>query len=245
MKLDIKKVLLLLVLIHLAAFALTACGKKDKNTNTTVACPAGVPTDVYGSCLYPGGSGVSGSATIAFYQNARIENGQRSNFRRMISNSMGGYGISCSDWGNSDCDALQIIIERNSDRIFTVYFKGLATNRQPYPVWTVYGGNNGSNRFQQTASQVGLFTAVAQTRQENGKTVVRFNRNEVNAYNPWGQAPYELSQNYLYLETDGLLSQDSINVSLYYVLNPSRRNPHAVTKVKLASGTLLKGRDYN
>ncbi len=236
-RLNATKILIAIFLIHIFAFILTACGSGSNNAIQN-AC---ISYDGAGHCVT--GNNLVG-ANVNFQDYPYIQNGRITNtglFRTMMYTDFPRYtGFQwlkdyCVSLGGADCHGLQIMISAISGMNYNIALRGLAVNQGI----DFYAGDN--NYLQNTMAQTVTFYSVAQPHQVNGTTTVRFQQQTMNNNNPYQSAYYERSMNHLYLETDGPLSNTSVNVTLYYN-GGGGGSFGAATPV--ATATLVKGRDY-
>ncbi len=228
---NIKRVLITLLLIHILALILTACGgKKDRGANN--GCPVNYVRDQFGTCV-PGGPMFGNAMSFPFYANASITD--KKQFKKLMMSEFNTYS-KCSDAGSAECRSLQVLVQKAGDRSYNVVLRGLAVA----PGWNWYWSNSYfNNNLQESASSTQTFHTIAQAYSSNGKQIVRFQKSSFNAYNPFNHYDLEYTQNHLYLETDGLLSKDKLRFVLYY--NGGKSGDNAIP---VATGTLVKGRDY-
>lgn len=221
---NIKKVLITLLLIHVLAFILTACGGKKNNGN-------GCIPDMYGNCQSGPIFGNPQAINFPFYPNAAISNpGQ---FKRFMNSEYGIYA-KCLDYFSSDCRGLQVLVQHAGGSSYNVVLRGLAVNRGI----NIWAGDSYFNNQAQNMSSTVNFHAVAQAyKTNNGKVIVRLQQSTFNAYNSFAHYNQEHTLNHVYLETDGVLSQSVIRFVMYY------NNGKSGGALPIASGTLVKGRD--
>jgi hypothetical protein len=223
---NIRKVLLMLVLMHALAFLLTACGGK-KNSAGPVACV----TDQFGNCI--SGAPILGNANVVnfpFYPNASITD-QRG-FKNLMLSEFGRYSR-CHDYFSADCRGLQVLVQNAGGTNYNVVIRGLAVN----PGRNLYFGNSQFNYDIQNRSESVSMPVIAQAFKSGNKTIVRLQKSTYNQNNPYLHAGLEHTTNHVYLETDGLLSQNTLRFVMYY------DSGRTGGPVPIASGTLVRGRD--